>query len=191
MPRMDRTIALLIVLGGIATAIFASGWHLLQQGLLQQTGSAPGQGPASGALAPDFTLVDLDGKAFSLKDFRGKIVVLDFMATWCGPCKQQMPHLKVIWEREDFRDKVVIISIDVDLREPEEVLRSYRQSYPYATWIWAKDAAEQRVAVAYGVRAIPTIVVIDQEGYVRFVHVGLTSSSTLIQEIEQLLARAG
>jgi thiol-disulfide isomerase/thioredoxin len=102
-----------------------------------------------------------------------------------------MPHLKAVWEKEEYRGKVVIISIDVDLRVSVEELKSYRQGYPYATWIWAKDSAEQRVAASYGVRAIPTIVVIDQEGYVRFVHVGLTDSSTLIREVDGLLGRAG
>ena len=181
----------MMVLGGVAVTVFAIGWHLLQQGLLQQMGGAPTGGPASGALAPDFALTDLDGKAFRLSDFRGKVVLIDFMATWCGPCRQQMPHLKAVWEKEEYRGKVVIISIDVDLRVSVEELKSYRQGYPYATWIWAKDSAEQRVAASYGVRAIPTIVVIDQEGYVRFVHVGLTDSSTLIREVDGLLGRAG
>jgi thiol-disulfide isomerase/thioredoxin len=176
-----------MVLGGVATAVFASGWYLFSQ-RIQQVGSLPVGGPVSGTQAPDFALTDLDGNAFRLSDFKDKVVVLDFMATWCGPCKQQIPHLRAIWEK--YRDRVVIISIDVDLSESEDVLRSYRHNYPYATWIWAKDIAEQRVAVVYGVRAIPTIVVIDQEGYIRFLHVGLTDSSTLAREIDELLGRA-
>jgi len=181
----------LIVLGAVAIAVLVGGWYLFQQSLLQQTVGSPTGGLASGALAPDFALIDLDGRAFRLSDFRGKVILIDFMATWCGPCRQQMSHLKVIWEKEDYRDKVVIISIDVDPSTPIENLKSYRQGYPYATWIWAKDAAEQRVAISYGVRAIPTIVIIDQEGYVRFVHVGVTDASTLIREIDSLLGRAG
>jgi thiol-disulfide isomerase/thioredoxin len=185
-PRTNqRVLVLLMVLGGVAIAVFASGWYLFSQ-RIQQVGSLPAGGPVSGTLAPDFALTDLDGITFRLSDFKGKVVVLDFMATWCGPCKQQIPHLRTIWEK--YRDGVIIISIDVDLSEPEDVLRSYRQNYPYATWIWAKDTAEQRVAVAYGVRAIPTIVVIDQEGHIRFLHVGLTDSSTLAREIDELLS---
>jgi len=187
-PRTSRmALVLLIVLGGLAIAVLAGVWYLF----FQQMSGAPSGGMAQGSLAPDFALTDLDGNSFRLSDFRGKVVIIDFMATWCGPCKQQMPHLRAVWEREEYKGRVVIISIDIDLREPEEALRSYRQGYPYATWIWAKDTAEQRVAVAYGVRAIPTIVVIDQGGYVRFVHVGLTDSSTLTREVDELLGRAG
>jgi thiol-disulfide isomerase/thioredoxin len=183
MPKMRRgVLILLMVLGGAVIAAAAGGWHLFQQRSPQ---------PASGGgLAPDFLLTDLDGKAFRLSDFRGKVVVIDFMSTWCRPCRQQMPHLKAVWEKEDYRGRVILISIDVDVAEPEEALRSYRQGYPYATWICAKDTAEQRVAQSYRVVAIPTIVIIDQEGYARFRHVGLTDASTLIQEIDQLLGRA-
>jgi len=191
-PKTNRKVlVLLITLGAVATAILASGWYSLQQGLLQQMGGAPTGGLAPGALAPDFTLTDLDGNAICLGDFRGKVILIDFMATWCGPCRQQMPHLKAVWEKEEYKGKVVIISIDVDPRVPVEDLESYRQGYPYATWIWAKDTAEQGVAASYGVRAIPTIVIIDQEGYVMFVHVGVTDASTLIREIDSLLGRAG
>jgi len=181
---------LLIVLGAVATATLVIGWYSLQQGLLQQMGGAPTGGLALETLAPDFTLTDLDGNIIRLDDFRGKVVLIDFMATWCGPCRQQMPHLKAVWEKEEYKGKVVIISIDVDPRVPVEDLKSYCQGYPYATWIWAKDTAEQGVATSYGVRAIPTIVIIDQEGYVRFVHVGVTDASTLIREIDSLLSRA-
>jgi thiol-disulfide isomerase/thioredoxin len=187
-PKTNRwVLILLMVLGGVAITVFTSGCYLFFQ-RIQQAGSSPAGGPVSGTQAPDFALTDLGGITFRLSDFKGKVVVLDFMATWCGPCKQQIPHLRTIWEK--YRDRVVIISIDVDLSEPEDVLRSYRHNYPYATWIWAKDIAEQRVAVVYGVRAIPTIVVIDQESYIRFVHVGLTDSSTLAREIDELLGRA-
>jgi thiol-disulfide isomerase/thioredoxin len=76
-------------------------------------------------LAPDFSLTDLKEDTFRLSDFRGKVVVLDFMATWCGPCRLQMPHFNVVRERYDR--EIVLISIDVDPRESTEVLRSFAQ----------------------------------------------------------------
>lgn len=137
-----------------------------------------------GTLAPEFSLNDLNGNTFKLSDFKGKIVILDFMATWCGPCKMQIPHLNFVKER--YGDLVILVSISVDPNhDSEETLREFLNKYPYASWIWVRDTANLRRA--YGVTAIPTLVIIDREGYIRFRHVGLTSSSTLIREINKML----
>ncbi len=133
--------------------------------------------------ASDFLLTDLDGKTFTLNDFRGQVVMIDFMATWCGPCRMQMPYNKIVWE--EFGDELILISIDVDVMESEETLKIFAQEYPYATWIWARDTAN--LSQIYKVASIPTTVIIDQEGYIRFTHVGVTGSSILIQEIEELM----
>jgi thiol-disulfide isomerase/thioredoxin len=160
---------LLIVLSII---IISSSWYLFQ---------------SRNIIAPDFSLTDLDGNPFRLSDFKGKIVIIDFMDVWCLPCRQQIPHLKVIWEKEDYRNKIVLLSIEVNVVIPEEILKDFRQEFPYATWIWAKDKANESIASLYQVSYIPKIVIIDQYGYIRFVHTGLTDSSILIQEIDKLL----
>jgi cytochrome c biogenesis protein CcmG/thiol:disulfide interchange protein DsbE len=138
-------------------------------------------------LASDFSLTDLNGNPFSLSDFKGKIVIIDFMATWCSPCRLQMPHYEVVWE--EYQNRIVILSIDIDVRESEDTLRIFTQDYPFATWIWARDTAN--LGETYKVIWIPTTVIIDQEGSIRFTRVGVTSSSTLIQEIEELLNKVG
>jgi thiol-disulfide isomerase/thioredoxin len=135
------------------------------------------------SLAPAFSLTDLDGMPFSLSDFRGKIVIIDFMATWCGSCRLQIPYYEVIWE--EYQDRIVILSIDIDVRESEEILRDFAQDYPYATWIWARDTVN--LSEAYKITLIPTTVIIDQEGSISFIHVGVTSSTTLNQEIQELM----
>jgi len=171
-PIRRRTIYVsLIVLGIIIVAISGS-WYLQQS-------------RGTGTLAPDFSLTDLNGDAFRLSDFKGKVVVIDFMATWCGPCRQQLPHLKVIWEKEDYSDKIVLMSIDIDPAESAETIRSFAQGFPYATWIWARDTANLRQA--YQVAGIPKTVIIDQDGYIRFTHTGVTYASTFIEKIDQLL----
>ena len=134
--------------------------------------------------APLFTLTDINGANFSLDDFRGKVVVLDFFATWCGPCKTQMPHLSQICEKYN-NSKVVVISISVDPRsDTVEKLKQFA-SDNNMTWIVARDTAG--VAKNYGVTPIPTLFIIDQKGIVRYVHVGLTPASTLSSEIDSLL----
>ena len=137
-----------------------------------------------GILAPAFSLVDLDGTDFKLVDFWGKIVVVDFVATWCGPCRQQIPHYEEIWEK--YRDDIVLMSIDVDIRETEETIRAFAQDFPYSTWIWARDTAN--IGRDYQVTTIPKTVIIDQEGYIRFEHVDVTNASTFTVEIEKLLS---
>lgn len=136
-----------------------------------------------GTVAPDFSLIDLEGNTFRLSGVRGKVVVIDFMATWCGPCQQQISEYKAVWE--EFKDEIVLISIDIDPRESEDMLRAFTQQFTYATWTWARDTAN--LAEAYKVVYIPKTVIIDQEGHISRSHVGVTSASTLIQEIEDLL----
>jgi thiol-disulfide isomerase/thioredoxin len=136
-----------------------------------------------GVLATDFSLTDLDGNPFKLSDYRGRVVVIDFMATWCGPCRREMPHYGIIWEK--YGEKIVIMSIDIDPNESERTLRKFSQDFPYATWIWARDTFN--LGQPYQVTAIPTTVIIDQDGYIRFTHIGVTSATTFIQEIDQLL----
>ena len=135
-------------------------------------------------LALDFSLVDLEGNSFSLSDFRGKIVIVDFMAIWCGPCKDQIPHYGVVWEQ--YRDEVVIISVDVDPNETPEMLTKFSSEFPYATWIWATDTAY--VGIDYKIYSMPTTIVVDQNGYISSRHNGVTKSPVLIEEIEQLIS---
>ena len=136
-----------------------------------------------GVLAIDFSLTDLDGNPFKLSDFRGRVVVIDFMATWCGPCRMEMPNYGTIWE--EYGETIVIMSIDIDPNESEQTLRKFSQEFPYATWIWARDTFN--LAQHYQVATIPKTVIIDQEGYIRFTHIGIISAATFIQEIDQLL----
>ena len=174
-PISRRTIFLLMVLAIVISAL-GVGWYLLQ----------PKSEGNKGALATDFSLVDMEGNSFRLSDFRGKVVVLDFMATWCGGCRAEIPHLGDIWEKEDYRDRIVLVSIDIDPGESPETLRSFAQEFEYATWIWARDTAN--LAQAYEVLYIPKTLIIDTDGYIRFSHDGLTVSSVLIREIDQLLS---
>jgi thiol-disulfide isomerase/thioredoxin len=137
---------------------------------------------APGVLATDFSLIDLDRNPFKLSDFRGRVVVIDFMATWCGPCRMAMPNYGTIWE--EYGETIVILSIDIDPNESEQTLRSFSQEFPYATWIWARDTFN--LAQLYQIATIPKTVIINQEGYIRFTHIGIISAATFIQEIDQL-----
>jgi len=131
----------------------------------------------------DFTLTDMNGQTFKLSDFQGKVVVLDFMATWCKPCRIQINELIEVWQ--EYGDQIVIISVAIDPMETDEELISFFEEYEDATWIHAKDAAE--LTQYHEVAAIPTMVIIDQNGNIVFRHVGVTSASELINEIEKVI----
>jgi len=135
--------------------------------------------------APNFTLVDINGKKFSLSDQLGKVVLLDFFSTWCGPCIMEIEHLKGLYN-EYSSDQLVILSISVDpYTDTVQILQSFAQQYEM-TWIVARDT--DNVAYRYGVSPIPHLVIVDAEGYKRHNHIGLTAESTFRSEIDSLLS---
>jgi len=120
-----------------------------------------------GQLAPDFTLSRLDGGESSLSEFRGRVVILDFWATWCGPCRASMPGLEAL--RARYQDKgLVLVSVSLDRRE--EDARSYLERRGYAEFIglWESLATAKQVALRYGVLGIPRTFVIDRQGIIRY-----------------------
>ena len=136
---------------------------------------------AAGSEAPPFTLTSTDGTNFSLSDYRGKVVVLDLMATWCPVCPHEMPELSKL--RQEY-DDVVILTISVDPTEQEENLRHFRETYsPNADWPFARDT--DNVLVKYGAFSIPTIVVIDPKGVISFQKAAFVPVEELRSEVER------
>jgi len=134
------------------------------------------------SLAPDFTLTDVDGNTFRLSDQQGKVVVLEFMRTTCSACVAEGPRLREL--RSNFGGDVVMVTISVDpAGDTDSVLRDYRNQNLMG-WIGIRDTAG--VYQRYGVQATPTIFIIDQNGYIKYQHVGITESSVLIGEVGNL-----
>lgn len=119
--------------------------------------------------APDFQLVTLDGKPIHMRDLQGKVVLIDFWATWCGPCKQALPHLKEIVEK--FKDKpLVVLSISLD---NDEGTWKYFVSHNGMSWAQYRDGGfDGPIATRFGIKAIPTTFSIDINGFVQDRQVG-------------------
>ena len=111
--------------------------------------------------APDFEAKTVAGKPFKLADYRGKYVLLDFWATWCGPCRGETPHLKAAYEAYGADEKLVMIGLSLD-NDPEAP-KAYAAKNKLG-WIQGFLGRTSKVADDYGVRGIPTILLIDPAG---------------------------
>lgn len=141
--------------------------------------------------APDFTAYDMAGKKVKLSDYRGKVVVLDFWASWCGPCKASMPHAQEVATTYAKQGVVVLASGTSDKRADfEKYVKENKEKYP--NLIWTHDKAErgdERASKAlYGVLGIPTQFIIDRKGRVVDVVLGYSEGQVLT---EAALAKAG
>lgn len=115
-----------------------------------------------GSLAPDFQQATSSGSALSLSDFRGRYVLLDFWASWCGPCRKQHPALIQVYER--FRGKnfeIISVSLDAEMDPWIKAIQKDRLIWPQLSDL---KGQQNRVALAYGVQAIPANFLIDPDG---------------------------
>jgi len=152
---------------------------------------APVETIAIGAAAPDFVMQDVDGKDVKLSSYRGKVVVLDFWATWCGPCKAALPHVQELAKHYADQDVVVIASCTSDGRD-EFVEWVQANGRKYADVLFAHDAAERKPERAsralYGVGGIPHQFVIGRDGKIVAQVVGYRAGEVLL---DAALAKAG
>ncbi len=145
-------------------------------------GSRP---PAAGMPASEFSLTDLQGKAHSLEQYRGKIVLVNFWATWCKPCTSEMPAMQTVYDQ--LRDKDFVV-LAVNELEDEAKVREHIQQYKH-TFPVLLDR-ENRVANQYGVFGLPVSVFIDQQGVVQEYIKGGLLTEHKIQEIVSRIQQA-
>jgi peroxiredoxin len=136
--------------------------------------------------APDFALKDADGKTVHLSDYKGKVVLLDFWATWCGPCKIEIPWFMDI-ERKNKDKGFEVLGVSMDDNGWEDVkpfLADLKVNYRVV--IGTDDTAKD----FGGVDALPTTFLIDREGKIAAIHVGLASRKDFEDGVEELLRAA-
>ncbi len=135
-----------------------------------------------GKPAPDFSLVNLNGEKVSLSDFRGKVVVLTFWATWCGACHKQIPALQELYRA--YKDKdVVVIGLSLDFDQTDRVKAFVQQeNLDYKILVATLDVAQN-----YGVRAIPYTLVIDKQQKLVKRYIGPKSYGDLKKDLDTLL----
>ena len=115
------------------------------------------------APAPAFRLIDLEGRAHSLPDYQGKVVFLNFWATWCGPCKVEMPAMEALYQ--DFQSQgLEILAVSVD-QQGAAVTRPFKEAMGLSFPIL--HDSDYQVGLTYGARTLPMTYVIDRKGIIR------------------------
>jgi peroxiredoxin len=137
------------------------------------------EAPMVGYGAPDFTLTNLDGKSVHLRDFRGRVVVINFWATWCEPCRTEMPLLQSAY-RVNQPLGLEILAVNFD--EPRSEVQEFRdQMFLGFTMLLDPGGVIQRL---YRVSGYPTTFFLDREGVIRAQHVGDLNESQLDEHLE-------
>jgi cytochrome c biogenesis protein CcmG/thiol:disulfide interchange protein DsbE len=166
-----------------STLPFMPGCSKGEVGAAQSSASSPCD-PKAQPANMDFVLKDMDGNDVRLADYKGKVVILNFWATWCGPCKTEIPAFVKLQER--YRDRgVVFLGLSVD--DPVEKLRpfaeQYKMNYPVLVGLGRDDVQD-----AFGpVWGIPVTFMISRDGKICKRHMGLATVEQFEKEIESLL----
>jgi cytochrome c biogenesis protein CcmG/thiol:disulfide interchange protein DsbE len=181
---MTNKVWFILVIGLILVVGISYGFLSSPDGIEKETTDKPVQQKEQEyPVAPDFALEDLDGNIVKLSDYHGKVVILDFWATWCGPCRRGIPEF-IELQSEYGEDKLVILGISVDqgdLSVVPKFAKQYGINYPI---LYANIDVQRK----YGpIRSIPTAFVIDKEGKARDMAVGLRPKSYFKRVVDSLL----
>ena len=181
---MNKTIFPIIIL--LAVTFFNCSKDKTNDNTPQTNGNyAPGENASLNKPAPDFILASTGDKNIKLSDYRGKVVIVDFWATWCAPCRKGIPDLIEI--QKEYGTDVVVIGISMDTDTKGEVIPFIQKmgvNYPIAY-------ADAGVVQSYGgVEAIPTSFIIDKNGNVVDSHIGLVDKSAFTTVLNKLLNKS-
>ena len=145
----------------------------VSQAVATRPANRPAQKAALNYSAPEFTLKNLQNQPVNLADFQGQPVVVNFWATWCGPCKQELPLLAKSFEAN--KDHLAVLGIDVGEDSPLVKLKVREVGISYTNLL----DSDQKTAGNYRVNAFPTSYFLDKDGVIRYVMVGALDQDTL------------
>lgn len=173
---------ILYAIGGLALGLLVLGGIWLRAA--RSGDSFPAMNEVQPYAAPALTAPTLDGSSISLSDFNGKVVLLNFWASWCQPCKEETPDLEATYRRLEDQG-LVIIGIDLLNTEPglqdvQEFVKQYGVTYPIAL------DEQGDISRAYAISPLPTSYFIDRQGQVRYIRVGTMNKTEIERVFEKL-----
>jgi peroxiredoxin len=158
-PKQGNRLFVTLIAVGVLAAVFGLVWMQ----------SAKYEPLAVGKQAPDFSLVDLNEKSVRLSDLRGKVVFLNFWATWCKPCKEEMPSMEVLHKNFE-KDGLVVLAVSIDrvttTKDIPPFLKSMNLTFPVVIDSWGKTD------MPYKRTGVPETFIIDQQGVIREIVIG-------------------
>ncbi len=180
-------VAIAVIAGAI---LLLSGWprrgDIRESAELEQArlGALASDAPKKGQPAPDFALRSLDGQVIRLSELRGKIVLVNFWATWCAPCRAEMPDLEAVYQQE--RDSLVVLSVNVEgvsIDDARRLASDFRDELGL-TFPIVLDSPNGDVFQQYKLKGLPDSFFIDQNGILRDVQFGPMNRATILKKLE-------
>jgi thiol-disulfide isomerase/thioredoxin len=173
-----------ILAGAVAAIVVVVGLYFLNARWIAPATTHKVKAAGKYPMAPDFSLTDINGAKLALSDYKGKVVLLDFWATWCGPCRIEIPSF--VQMETKYRDQgFTVIGLAIE-DTPDAVRQFYQQfhmDYPVAM-------GDSKVASLYGgILGLPTSFVIGRDGRIYSQHTGTTNAQVFEKEVQELLAQ--
>jgi len=141
------------------------------------------KGPVENGPAPDFTLRGFDGRTVTISELRGQVVVINFWASWCDPCREEAAYLEQTWRK--YKDQGVVF-LGVDYVDTEKAALAYIKEFDI-TYVNGPDL-KTRISDSYHIQGVPETYYVAKNGELRGVHIGPLYSPDLDKKIDQLLA---
>jgi cytochrome c biogenesis protein CcmG/thiol:disulfide interchange protein DsbE len=172
-PRKRSVAGILTIFAILIALLGLFGWGLVKAQ----------SGPIESGMAPDFSITGFDGREFTLSQARGQVVIVNFWASWCPPCREEAAYLEQTWRKYEGKG---VIFVGVDWVDTEKEALAYIKEFDI-TYLNGPDIGT-RAAQAYNIQGVPETFFVAKNGELRGVHIGPLQAPQLDEKIEELLA---